>query len=82
MGSITGIAATGINFLHPEPYTSVSLALEGEVPMKFFIEKIEPPPPMPLTEQERLKLKMSEDDLWVKDFIDHLGCAIRELKRK
>jgi hypothetical protein len=50
--------------------------------MKFFMEKIEPPPPIRLTDKERSKLEMSEDDLWVKNFIEHLGGVVRELKRK
>jgi hypothetical protein len=83
MGSVTGITPTGINFPHPEPHTSASLApAREELRMFIFMEKIDPPPPIQLTDEERLKLKLSEDDLWVRNFIDHLGGVIRELKRK
>ena len=45
--------------------------------MIIFMEKIEPPPPpIPLTDEERGRLKMEaieSEDLWVKNFIDALA---------
>jgi hypothetical protein len=53
--------------------------------MTVFIEKIEPPPPplVPLTAEEQLKLQfeVASDDLWVKNLIDGLAGVIRDLKR-
>jgi hypothetical protein len=44
--------------------------------MMIYTEKIEPPPPLvPLTNEELLKLKMEaivDEDRWVKNFIDRL----------
>jgi hypothetical protein len=54
--------------------------------MILFMEKIEPPPPpIQLTDEERWKLKMEaieNEDLWVKNFIDHLGGVVRGVKQK
>jgi hypothetical protein len=50
--------------------------------MMVFMEKIAPPPPLvPLTDEEQLKLKfeaLASDDLWVKNLIDGLAGAIRD----
>jgi hypothetical protein len=52
--------------------------------MMTFIEKIEPPPPLvPLTDDEQLKLRLeaiAREDLWVKNFIDRLAGVVRDMK--
>ncbi len=51
--------------------------------MMIFMEKIEPPPLVPLTDDEILKLRLEakeKDDLWVKNFLDRLAGAVRDLK--
>ena len=51
--------------------------------MMIFMEKISPSPPVALLTDEELRLKAEiteADDHWVKDFIDHLGGVVRDLK--
>lgn len=51
--------------------------------MMIFMEKIEPPPLVPLTDEERLPLRLEaveSDDQWVKNFIDRLAGVIRDVK--
>jgi hypothetical protein len=53
--------------------------------MMIFMERIDPPqPPVPLlTDDEKLRLKAEAtdvDDRWVKNFIDHLGGVVRDVK--
>jgi hypothetical protein len=52
--------------------------------MMVYLEKIDPPMPIvPLTAEDRLKLRREEqasDDIWVKNFIDDLAGVIRDLK--
>jgi hypothetical protein len=48
-----------------------------------FIEQIDPPPPLPLTYEERLRTKieaLASDDLWVRNLIDGLAGDLREVK--
>ncbi|WP_213770642.1 hypothetical protein [Bradyrhizobium sp. dw_78] len=50
--------------------------------MMIFMEKIEPPP-VPLTGDEELKLRLEaieSENLWVKNFIDHLAGVVRDMK--
>jgi hypothetical protein len=52
--------------------------------MMISTEKIEPPPPVPLAGDEITKMiaeKLMEEDRWVKDFIQRLAYAIREVTR-
>jgi hypothetical protein len=49
--------------------------------MMIYQEKI--PPPVPLTDDERWKLKMeaiASDDLWVRNFIHRLAGVVRDKK--
>jgi hypothetical protein len=51
--------------------------------MIIFMEKIEPRPPVPLTDEERLQLRLEaveSDDLWVKNFIDRLAGVVQDTK--
>jgi hypothetical protein len=52
--------------------------------VKVYIGKIDIPPPLsPLSGEEQLTLKLEElasDDRWVKNLIDGLAGAIRDLK--
>jgi hypothetical protein len=51
--------------------------------MKIFTEKIDPPPVVPLTNEQLIKLRleaMKSDEIWVKKFIDRLVGVIREVK--
>ena len=51
--------------------------------MMIFKEKIEPPPLVPLTDEERLNLKLEElasDDLWVRNIIEAMAGVIRDMK--
>ena len=51
--------------------------------MMFFMEKIEPPPLVPLTDAESLKLKMEaleKEDLWLKNFIGRLAGLVKDSK--
>jgi hypothetical protein len=64
---------------------SRNLCLTGKgIRMMTFIEKIEPPPPLvPLTDDEQLKLRLeaiAREDLWVKNFIDRLAGVVRDMK--
>jgi hypothetical protein len=52
--------------------------------MMIFMEKIEPPPPVPLTDEERSQViqeAIEIENRWVKDFIDRLAGVARDLKR-
>jgi hypothetical protein len=47
------------------------------------IEKVEPPAPIPSTDEEQLKLiagAIGSEDRWVKDFIDRLAGVVRDMK--
>jgi hypothetical protein len=54
--------------------------------MIMFTETIAPPPPLiPLTDDEQMKLDLViadllQEDRWVKDFIDRLAGVIEEMK--
>ena len=51
--------------------------------MMIYQEKIAPPLPIPLTDDEQMKAiaeAVSSDDRWVKDFIDRLAGVVRDLK--
>jgi hypothetical protein len=56
--------------------------------MIMFTETIAPPPPLvPLTDDEEMKLAVDlviadllQEDRWVKDFIDRLAAVIAEMK--
>lgn len=54
--------------------------------MIIFTETIAPPPPLiPLTDDEEIKLAVDltdllQEDRWVKDFIDRLAGVIEEMK--
>jgi hypothetical protein len=51
--------------------------------MMIYMEKIDPPSPVALLTGEELRLKAEitkVDDRWVKNFIDHLGGVVRDLK--
>jgi hypothetical protein len=45
-------------------------------------ENIAPPAPLPLTDEERTKLKLKvtvDEDRWIKNFIDRLAGVVREI---
>lgn len=47
-----------------------------------FIENDDPPPPLPLTDDDQLKLKieaLAGDDRWVKNMIDGLAGTLRDV---
>jgi hypothetical protein len=44
--------------------------------MMIYLEKIAPPPPLPLTDDE-LKLRAINEDRWVKNLIDGLAGTLR-----
>jgi hypothetical protein len=51
--------------------------------MIMFMEKIDSPPLVPLTDEEQLDLKLEElasDDLWVRNIIDAMVGVIRHVK--
>ncbi|WP_339026604.1 hypothetical protein WHZ78_15695 [Bradyrhizobium symbiodeficiens] len=51
--------------------------------MMMFIEKDDPQQPLPLTDEDQLKLKteaLARDDRWVKYIIDGLAGALRDVK--
>jgi hypothetical protein len=52
--------------------------------MIIFMEKIETPSPiMPLTDDERAKLRLEateREDRWVKEFIDRLAGVVRDMR--
>jgi hypothetical protein len=51
--------------------------------MMIFMEKIEPPPIIPLTDDERAKLNLEaieSENRWVKNFIDRLAGVVRDPK--
>src|SRR5438045_1700122 len=60
-----------------------SCPCEGAPHVKVYVEKIDPPTPLsPLSSEEQLTLKLEElasDDRWVKNLIDGLAGAIRDL---
>ena len=48
-----------------------------------FVEKNAPPPPLPLTDEDQLRLKteaLARDDRWVKSMIDGLAGVLRDAK--
>jgi hypothetical protein len=52
------------------------------MPVMMFMEKIDPPPLPPLTDDVQLKLKieaLASDD-WAKDMIDGLAGVLRDVK--
>jgi hypothetical protein len=54
---------------------------EGD--LMHLIEKVEPPAPIPSTDEEQLKLiagAIGSEDRWVKDFIDRLAGVVRDMK--
>jgi hypothetical protein len=51
--------------------------------MMIYQEKIAPPLPIRLTDDEQMKViaeAVAEEDRWVKDFIDRLAGLVRDLK--
>jgi hypothetical protein len=50
--------------------------------MMIYQEKIAPPLPIPLTDDEKMKLTeaAASEDRWVKDFVDRLAGVVRDLK--
>jgi hypothetical protein len=51
--------------------------------MMIFMERIAPPPALPLTADERLKLKLESiaiEDRWVRNFIDRLAGIDRDTR--
>lgn len=51
--------------------------------MMIFMEKIAPPLPIPVTEEEELKViaeSIERENRWVKDFIDRLAGVVRDMK--
>lgn len=51
--------------------------------MMVLSEQIDPPPPLPVTHEERLKARieaLASDDLWVRNLIDGLAGDLREVK--
>ncbi len=51
--------------------------------MKMFMERIDPPPPpVPLHDEEQIKLIAEKvtDDRWVKSLIDNLSGILRDVK--
>jgi hypothetical protein len=52
--------------------------------MMIFMENIEPPPPVPLTDEEQLKVMLDaieSENRWVRNLIDRLAAVVREIKR-
>jgi hypothetical protein len=52
--------------------------------MMIFMESIEPPRPVPQTDEEQLQVILAaveSENRWVKDFIDRLAGVVRDLKR-
>jgi hypothetical protein len=69
--------------LKPALYASRSLALEEGLRMMIFTEKIERPPPLPLTNEEQMKLiaeSLASDDRWIRNLIDGLAGILRAVK--
>ena len=53
--------------------------------MMIYQEKIAPPLPIRLTDDEQIKViaeALAEEDRWVKDFIDRLAGLVRDLKHQ
>jgi hypothetical protein len=53
--------------------------------MMIYQEKIAPPLPIRLTDDEQMKViaeAVAEEDRWVKDFIDRLAGLVRDLKHQ
>ena len=51
--------------------------------MMVFREQTDPPPPLALTDEKQVKLKveaLASDDHWVKEIIDGLRGVLREAK--
>ncbi len=51
--------------------------------MMIFMEKIAPPLPIPLTDEEQLKATaeaIENEDRWVEEFIDRLAGVVRDMK--
>ena len=51
--------------------------------MMIFTEKIERPPPLPLTNEEQIKLiaeSLASDDRWIRNLIDGLAGILRAVK--
>jgi hypothetical protein len=51
--------------------------------MIIFMERIEPPPPVPVSDAESVKLRMeaiAKEDRWVKNLIDRLAGVVRNVK--
>jgi hypothetical protein len=70
-------------YLKPELYVPRTLASSGRVHfMMIYQEKIAPPLPIPLTDDEKMKLTeaAASEDRWVKDFVDRLAGVVRDLK--
>ncbi len=51
--------------------------------MIYFMEKIDPPSPIPLTDDEQLQViaeAFASEDRWARDFIGRLAGVVRDLK--
>jgi hypothetical protein len=51
--------------------------------MMIFMESIEPPPSVSLTDEEQLKVLLdaiTNEDSWINDFIDRLAGVVRDMK--
>ena len=52
--------------------------------MMIYQEKIAPPLPIPLTDDDQMRVNaesVESEDRWVKDFIDRLASVVRGIKR-